>query len=451
MFAKDDEVSVNVKQEAPVEVIDDQQSIAEKIICASCQTAWDSEQEFYEHLQEEHGEYDIEIDHETESEQQEIIELMVAEDGDIAEADVHEIESVLSNQVVLSAQKPNTYQEQLKKEHLAQVMKSKPIGSKSPVKTKPQHNEPSPRIPRSKQLNVAAKSSSVKSTRNSRKEQGRRIIIETDDGSQMEFEEESRVESMESPDEYECYLCALTFIEKQEYIDHCKTHGFYCELCYKVVNDENELKEHMNEHLDQDEGHGDELFCGPCNKRLRSSAQVEQHTKMHGAMGEIISHLDFYPCHECSIIFISGDRLHAHLCEQHGTNANIKEQKLSGLEKIDETCTDYQFLDEDKEEEYQDAPYKCGHCGVIYQSATELKYHVMVHAEKFSCPYADCGCQYDQLSRLSIHVLNKHINTINNQCSHCQMLFGSYDDLQYHLKNDCKERKYACHECGKWK
>lgn len=202
--------------------------------------------------------------------------------------------------------------------------------------------------------------------------------------------------------------------------------------------------------LDSSSGTKSEFFCVPCNKKLRSSLQVDQHTKMHNSMSMIINYIDFYPCHECRIIFITGEKMAAHMNEHHQFDKPSGEKKASNsLDKIDDSCTDYQFLEDDRDDnEYKDGAYSCGDCGLSFPSANELKYHVILHANKFQCPIFECGCQYNQLSRLSIHVINKHINAKLRQCLHCGKPFDSFDELQLHLKADCREKKFQCHHCG---
>lgn len=196
-----------------------------------------------------------------------------------------------------------------------------------------------------------------------------------------------------------------------------------------------------------------DFFCVPCNKKLRSSLQVDQHSKMHNSMSLIINYIDFYPCHECRIIFISGEKMAAHMNECHQIEKPTNEKKTTAttsLDKIDDSCTDYQFLEDDRDDnDYKDGAYSCGDCELSFPSANDLKYHAILHANKFQCPIFECGCQYNQLSRLSIHVINKHINAKLRQCLHCGKPFNSFDELQLHLKADCREKKFQCSHCGK--
>lgn len=271
---------------------------------------------------------------------------------------------------------------------------------------------------------------------------------------EIEYAEEFEHEVVTSEsDIYECQHCATQFLDKNEYLDHCKEHEqatYLCDRCSEEFPDESSLMMHKCEITDED------LICVPCNKRMRSAAQMRQHSKMHDSMSLIVNYVDFFPCHDCCLLFIAREKLLEHNLAVHGSRVPNMGGDVSGgsdgeaFKKIDETCTDYQFLDDDKQNEYRDETYSCGECDVSSTTLNELKNHVLLHSEKFQCPVYECGCQYDQFSRLSIHVLNKHINTKNLQCLHCSLAFQSYDDLQAHIRHSCKEKKYECHECGKF-
>lgn len=222
-----------------------------------------------------------------------------------------------------------------------------------------------------------------------------------------------------------------------------------CTSCGEPFESVEQMLEHECELMMSESGENTDLICYQCNKRMRSSAQLHQHNKMHDSRHLIISYTDFFPCHDCKLVFIEREKRTEHYETVHPGKTKDDELSASSLKNIDESCIDYQFLDEeDKILESKDEPYACGNCGLSFDTVNDLKQHVLHHSSKFSCPMYDCGCQYDQLSRLTIHVLNKHINTKNLQCLHCGLAFQTYDHLQAHLKNSCKEKKFKCYECG---
>lgn len=265
-------------------------------------------------------------------------------------------------------------------------------------------------------------------------------------------------------DQFQCVLCSTSFSNRSKYIEHCKNHDHSCVVCNRVFGDADSLAAHEIVHEKGDFTKGakrvysefirDDMFCIPCNKRLKSNSQVEQHYKMHDAISMVVNYMEFYPCHDCQTVYASEDKLSAHLKEIHSANDKTVTSKVQPLkvleERVDESYLDYQFLEDERDTDYKEGQYYCGECEIMYPSARDVKNHAVLHQTKFKCPINGCGCQYDQLSRLSIHIVHKHINSANLQCLHCQEAFETYDKLQAHMKKECKEKKYKCHECGKF-
>lgn len=396
------------------------------VVCVLCNDTFETDNEFVEHVKTIHNE--------------EIVE----QQSEIVEYEIHDI-TENSNESILSNQNDSVAT-------ISEVIIEPPAKKQKqslPEKQLPVKFTKLRSAVKRNFIEIEAKTPST-SRRATRSNQTMVTKIELTD------DEESDEKQSVTEDEYECFLCAMSYADKAEYIEHCKTHDFYCVCCGKVLDNETDYLEHDCDQTEKDESitsAKNDLFCVPCNKRLRSSSQVDQHAKMHESMSLIINYIDYYPCHECRIIYITSEKLSAHIIDVHESDTNElqpNEEKKIKFKKIDETCTDYQFLDEDKDEDvYKEGPYSCGDCKATYPSATELKYHAILHADTFPCPIFECGCQYEQLSRLSIHVMNKHINTKNLQCLHCNEAFNTYDNLQAHLKNDCREKKFGCHECGK--
>lgn len=158
----------------------------------------------------------------------------------------------------------------------------------------------------------------------------------------------------------------------------------------------------------------------------------------HHAMHLITKHFDFFPCHNCCLLFISNEKLNEHCIRPHH-EANL------GI-AIKSYASDYTFLDESNILKV----YSCGECGKSFSTVSKLKSHVVCHASKFDCPIENCGSQYNHMARLSIHVCKKHINMNHQICFHCNQTFKSYIDLQQHIKNSCKAKIFECFECGEF-
>lgn len=156
----------------------------------------------------------------------------------------------------------------------------------------------------------------------------------------------------------------------------------------------------------------------------------------------IAKYIHFPTCNSCCLLFVSEEKLNEHNSCSHSKITTIQ---------FDESYTDYQILNEDIQSQTKSAEYySCGECKIYKKNIGEIKYHVMSHAEKFDCPIENCGCQYSDFKHFCIHLFKKHINTKYLQCIHCNNSFQSYEDLQRHIKNYCTERRYECHECGRY-
>lgn len=417
----------------------EESSTQEPINCSFCDVVCDGEAAFIEHAQQEHPDYPLFIENASEKgtkttniKQQEIEIIGFDQGFDVITNDENSSEAeIITDVTQIEEHDVLSIEEEHAPIQSARTLRGRGKGSKRKL---PMVSNPKPRRPK------IEKPSTSKILFKSE-------ISDFDDNLDINDDFDFEQTGSESLDLYECELCATQFAERDEYLQHCKEHDdgadFRCDTCNAYYSDEEQLANHdcdTNENVNEED-----LICVPCNKRMKSLAQLRQHNKMHDSMNLIISYLDFYPCNDCCLLFVSKDKLNEHNASDHPEKGVVSELP----EKIDDSCTDYQFLDGDLQPEYKlGVSYACGECNQSYQLLEELKYHVILHANKFECPIEECGCQYDQMSRLSIHVLNKHINTKNLQCLHCSQSFTTYDDLQNHLKHFCKEKKYKCFECG---
>lgn len=411
--------------------------ITEAAHCAMCNIIFESGDAYIEHVQQEHHDSNVfELENESAKmvranmKEQEFEVYNIEENSDEAELITTDDQDMLAIEEDVKVHVPVTRSLRTRK-GASKAKADAPSISAAPAKSKRNAKPPAAKATTSKMIYKAEFSD----------------IDDNLDTNDSNYEYQSN-ESLECP--YQCPLCDIQFTDEDEYIQHCKDHNdtqHQCEGCNEFFLDEDQFYQHDCEAVDKDESEED-LLCVPCNKRMKSTAQLRQHKKMHDSMSLIIDSMDFYPCHDCCLIFISKEKLNEHNGTVHADKAGKDLTNLS--EKIDDSCTDYQFLDSDMlQMEYKEnETYSCGECDLPFQTIIELKYHVILHSSKFQCPIDECGCQYDQMSRLSIHVLNKHINSKNLQCLHCSLPFQTYDDLQAHLKNFCKEKKFPCHECG---
>lgn len=245
---------------------------------------------------------------------------------------------------------------------------------------------------------------------------------------------------------YECDKCGEQFDCNDAYVNHCMTHDFFCVKCGQFLNEEDAEKHFANHDLMDNitTTSKSDLFCVTCNKRVKNKQQLDTHVKMHETINIVVDYIDFFTCDECRTMFLYEEELAEHKKKHPKKNSPSKDLFVD-----DKSCTDYQFLDDEKEPG-EDAIYSCGICEKFSDQIPGLKQHIALHSHKFSCPFSGCGCQYDVISRLHLHIQKKHFQGNTYNCDHCkQFAFSSFDNLQKHMKNDCKERKFDCTHCNK--
>lgn len=247
---------------------------------------------------------------------------------------------------------------------------------------------------------------------------------------------------------YECDKCGEQFHCNETYINHCMTHDFFCVKCGQFLN-EQDAQTHFENHELMDSAstqNKSDLFCIYCNKKVRSKVQYDHHVKMHETMNIVVGYNDYHRCEECRTMFLYEEELVEHKKKHPKIKSPSKDLFVD-----DKSCTDYQFLDDDKElTDDASAIYSCGVCEKFDGTIGDLKQHIVLHSKKFSCPFSGCGCEYDMISRLHLHIQKKHFQGDTYNCDHCkEVTFTNYDDLQKHMRTDCKERKFECSHCDK--
>lgn len=260
--------------------------------------------------------------------------------------------------------------------------------------------------------------------------------------------DESLEDILEGSDTEEFYCALCQKFCRHKYIDHCRNYHFLCTECLLVFDTEEELKDHRKaEHefvtslqMTRTKKHsGNSLLCQICNKRWGTADQLNQHMKLHQALE--ISMENKFNCHECRqchTIYLKSEDLDDHM--------NVHDSAKS-FHTDDPICTDYQFLEEVK----PPGQFTCGFCKVTYASMDQMRCHIIIHFDSFSCPFDSCGCEYDTFSRLSLHIMKKHVYGEEHFCTHCRKeRFATFDELQLHIRNDCTAKKFSCHHCGEW-
>lgn len=230
-------------------------------------------------------------------------------------------------------------------------------------------------------------------------------------------------EELQDVDRYECYRCHESFDHLEDFTSH------------RISKDCQQIDFPLKVVQSQRSKADDDYHCSLCHKRFKTNTTYNQHAKLHESIEVVIDCLDCSPCDDCHKIFLLRDKYVQHDCPRKKKNADG--------EYIDESCTDYQYLEQDTE-------FSCDECSMDFPNLTTARQHVVTHAKKFICPYDGCGCEYEIWSRFAMHLNAKHVNGKRFQCRFCEIECISFDALQAHYKNDCSEKKFKCSHCGRF-
>lgn len=206
------------------------------------------------------------------------------------------------------------------------------------------------------------------------------------------------------------------------------------------VNDE---IEYINKDSRKMTAQHSEFKCAYCTITFKQKTKLITHMNNHENNFVISEFLNYFTCLKCNTMFLSEELLNQHKKTHDKENEHF----------IDD-CTDYQYLDDQRQPTNLDSKetqihYKCSICDVTDHQEMNMKRHIISHANKLSCPFENCGSEYSCFSRLNIHIINKHLVNHEFKCLHCcEVSFETFDELQNHIKKECKERKFKCYHCG---
>lgn len=255
-----------------------------------------------------------------------------------------------------------------------------------------------------------------------------RVVNETSDIRESdELSEDYYEELIHEDDLFECVQCHEKFVCMEDFKVHCDNniHHYNCEQCDLSFNDIESFQVHNAKSHD-------DHHCSLCHKRFKTTTTFNQHQKLHESIEFVIDYLDCFFCDECHKIFLLERNLVKHDCPK---------RKKSDDGYIDESCTDYQYLEHDND-------FTCEVCSMEFPNLNMAKQHTVTHSKHFTCPFEGCGCTYEIWSRFAMHLGSKHLNAKKHQCRFCEVECDSFDALQAHYKVECPEKKFKCDHCG---
>ena len=223
----------------------------------------------------------------------------------------------------------------------------------------------------------------------------------------------------DSAPSFSCKMCGKVFVNKLVWSFHqsvCKRHKphpfFECVKCGKVFTREKEFMVHLSLH---------DFYCKTRDKIYPSQLDLDQHT-CASSEDRILKERNLH-CTACDEAFPSLPDLDQHQCS----------------------------ADDNKKR------YKCGICGMLFQSLKRLEKHVESHPiternkqihgcdkdgakrhttdpDRFMVKCLKCSKCFVNNAYLDLHMLSHTQPVTISKCIQCQMVFGKQSDYTRHMR-----------------
>ena len=204
-----------------------------------------------------------------------------------------------------------------------------------------------------------------------------------------------------------CGDCAVTFLNRQEFISHCRSHDqkkpFRCQICdYRFSLPLRNLLEHnARKHSEP------KLNCFVCDKRFALLYKLKAHVRWHF---NGVSH----KCRQCSAEFTSYAMYFIHKSEHKGI-------------KFECTKCDKKFQD--------------GHHWMVHMNSHNHKYKAAL------CPV--CGKRFRDTDKMNHHFEIHHSKEKTIACTSCSKMFPGILALKRHISTVHSSSRFKCNLCEK--
>ncbi|KAM7349653.1 uncharacterized protein ACRADG_008509 [Cochliomyia hominivorax] len=201
---------------------------------------------------------------------------------------------------------------------------------------------------------------------------------------------------------YKCNLCEKAFPVENQLNDHINEHMGYkkhkCDLCEKSFPNPSALKDHVRVHTGESP-----FLCAHCGNCFKTANVLRQHLQRHGEKK--------FHCTECPMKFYFKENLNKHMT----SHTKLK-------------------------------PHICDICGSAFTRLYSLKAHKFKHSGERPFKCEECNMSFVFKRHLKRHKLT-HTGEKPHMCTFCDRAYAASGDLVKHLRTHVGEKTYFCDQC----
>ncbi|XP_077156540.1 PR domain zinc finger protein 5 isoform X2 [Paroedura picta] len=241
---------------------------------------------------------------------------------------------------------------------------------------------------------------------------------------------------------FQCSVCSTPFSSESSYEQHkeaCRGDArFVCKAdsCGKRFRSKDALKKHKeNVHTGNSRKR---LMCSVCSKRCSSTANLQEHRKVH----------EIFECQECDKKFISANQLKRHMITHSEQVQHSQQQCKLPQGKVSSKCLSPVLEDPPVETHSEERPFQCEECKALFRTPFSLQRHLLIHNSErtFKCDH--CDATFKRKDTLNVHIQVVHDGHKKYKCDLCDKAFVTPSVLKSHKKTHTGEKEKICPYCG---
>ena len=216
---------------------------------------------------------------------------------------------------------------------------------------------------------------------------------------------------------------------KDQFMSFMAARPFMCNICFKRFKKLNFLKNHQRAHSDE------QVSCLHCFRTFRSVSGLTQHAKTHGKdfQDSVREGIWPYACGNCDKKFKTSNQL-----ENHEKYHSAPKQFVCAHCQIGFPYR--RELNKHMKSHTQNLSYSCSKCNKKFSQEAEKNKHEMKHSDEKAYKCGSCGKGFRSKNGLRQHQSRQHPTEILFKCSFCEQNFPNVSQRNNHEKGHLEDQ-----------